>query len=128
MTIRSEIEGKLAAYAASKSIPVSYENVGFNQPNSGPFLEIYLFSIVRHNRDLAATKVRSTGLFQINCYAPVGDGMAVVEALVEDIVNTYPVLPKVGTVSIEIPLHASTGYIVDGFMCVPVTGRFRVES
>ena len=128
MTTRSEIESKLAAYATSKSIPVSYENVSFNQPCVGPFLEIYLFSTVRHNSDLAATHVRQKGLFQINCYGPVGDGMALVEALVEDIINIYPVLPKVGTVSIEAPLHASSGYIVDGFMCIPVTGRFRVES
>jgi hypothetical protein len=66
-------------------------------------------------------------MFQINCYAPLGGGMATVEGLAQQIIDLYPVLPKTGMVSIEAPLSASTGIPVDGFMCVPVTGRYRVE-
>lgn len=126
MTIRSEIESRLAAFAKTKNIPVAYENVSFTKPTDGPYLEVFLLDTAARSRNLSADK-RVTGMFQVNCYAPIGKGMAAIEALVDGVINTYPVLPKEGTVSIEAPLSASQGMPVDGFMCVPVTGRYRVE-
>jgi hypothetical protein len=129
MTIRSEIESRLAAYAAAQTpkIPVAYENVGFTKPTTGCYLEIFMLNSTATSRDVGASGVRYKGMFQINCYAPLGAGMSTVDALADAVIQVYPVLPKVGTVSVEAPLNASAGIPVDGFMCVPVTGRFRVE-
>lgn len=127
MTIRSEIESRLAAYAKANNIPVAYENVGFTKPTTGPFLEILMLNSAATLRNVAADGSRVTGMFQVNCFAPVGDGMATVEAIADGVIKAFPVLPKEGTVSIEAPLNASQGIIIDGFMCVPVTGRYRAE-
>lgn len=129
MTIRSEIESRLAAWASSQTpkIPVAYENVSFSKP-SGQFLEVYMLPGSAKNNGVDAVGVRTTGTFQINCYSPVGGGMAAVEALAAAVVALYPVVPKTGTVSIEAPLNASQAMPMDGFMCIPVRGRYRVET
>jgi hypothetical protein len=130
MTIRSEIESRLYAYAQAQTpkIPVSYENVSFVKPNTGHYLEVYLLDTVAQSRGVSAKGVRETGMFQINCYTSVGAGMASVEALAAAVKALYPVIPKTGTVSIEAPLSASSAVVIDGFVCIPVTGRYRVET
>ena len=106
---------------------MAYENVSFTKPTTGCYLEVYMLDSASTNRDVSAVKIRVRGLFQINCYAPLGTGMAVVEALADAVTDLYPVLPKVGTVSIEAPLSASSGIVDEAFMCIPVTGRYRAE-
>lgn len=133
MSIRSEIETRLAAWANAQSpkIPVAYENVSFATPVTGSYLEVYMLDGSSRNRGVDAVGVRHTGMFQINCYVPLGGGttgMAAVEALADAVVALYPVLPKTGTVSVEGPLNASRAMPVDGFMCIPVRGRYRVEA
>lgn len=127
MTIRSEIETRLATLAKSRGIPVAYENVSFIKPLTGGYLEVHFLTSTSRNRDVAAQGVRITGMFQINCFAPLGKGMAEVEALSDAVIAAFPVLPKTGIVSIEAPLDAASAMELDGFVCLPVTGRYRVE-
>lgn len=130
MSTRSEIETRVATWAAAQSppIPVAYENIKFVKPLSGCYLEIYLLGDNTKSRDLTAERQRTTGMFQVSCYAPLNTGMAKVESLAASIVALFPVIPKTGTVSIETPLSGSAGYVDDTFICIPVTGRYRVES
>lgn len=129
MTIRSEIESRLATWAnlQNPKIPVSYENVSFVKPKTGQYLEVFLLDSISINPEISASDTRVIGTFQVNCYSPLGCGMASVEALAQNIIDLYPVLPKTGTVSIEAPLDAASGMIVEGYMCVPVSGRYRSE-
>lgn len=128
MSIRSEIEAKLAVYASTQipAIPVAYENVEFVKPANGKYLEIFFMDQARRSRNLR-TDVRVSGMFQINCYCKSSLGMAAVEALRDDIMALYPVLPKMNSVSIEAPLSATAGYNVDACICISVTGQYRVE-
>lgn len=129
MSIRSEIESRLATWASAQTpkIPVAYENVSFVKPSTGQYLEVYMLQSTAVNNGVDAEGVRHTGMFQINCYSPLNGGMAAVEALAATVVALYPVVPKTGTVSIEAPLNASQAMPLDGFMCIPVRGRYRVE-
>ena len=128
MSTRSEIESRLATWASAQKIPVAFENVPFTKPATGSYLEIYMLESLSTNRDVSAQEIRTRGTFQINCYAPVGNGMATVEALASSVIALYPVVPKVGMVSIESPLNGSHATTMEGFMCIPVRGRYRVES
>lgn len=127
MSIRSEIETKLLQYANAQSIPVAIEGVEFTKPTTGKYLELYFLDQGRMSRNLAADGVRTSGMFQIDCYAQVGRGMGEVEALRDAIFDLYPVVPKMNLVSIEAPLSATAGYERDGFVCIHVTGQYRAE-
>lgn len=130
MTTRSEIETRLSDWAKAQTppIPVAFQNVKFNKPLTGPFLEVYLLGDSSISSDLSASNVRTYGMFQINCYAPVNTGMAQVETLAQSVVDLYPVVPKTGTVSIEAPLNTSGSFVVDSYVCIPVRARYRTES
>lgn len=129
MSIRSEIESKLLQFAASQvpPLPVSYEGVEFVKPSTGGYLEIKMMDVARSSRNVAADGVRTYGMFQIDCYLPSGRGMGPLEALRDAIFNLYPVVPKMDLVSIEAPLSATKGYVVDNFVCTHVTGQYRSE-
>lgn len=129
MSIRSEIETKLLTYAAAQTppIPVAIEGAEFTKPTEGRYLEVFLLDQARNSRSVSADGIRVYGLFQINCYAPVGRGMKEIEALRDSIYELYPVVPKMNLVSIEAPLSATSAYERDGFVCIHVTGRYRVE-
>jgi hypothetical protein len=130
MTVRSEIETRLNDWAKAQvpPIPVAFQNVKFTKPLSGSYLELYFLGDNSMNRDLAASGVRTYGMFQVNCFAPVNTGMAQVEALAQSVKDLFPVLPKTGTVSIESPPNASGSYEADTFVCVPVRVSYRVET
>lgn len=130
MSLRSEIETKLAAFAASQTppIPVAYENKKFTKPSDGFYMEVVFLNSKPISNNLSASGVRMYGKFQISCYGKLGVGMSSIEALAQSIVDLYPVIPKTGTVSIEQPLSAGQGIVVDNFICIPITGNYRVEQ
>lgn len=127
MTVRIEVESILAAYAATKNLPVAYENVEFSQPEDGGWLELHFIADDSVVRGLDASGRTDIGMFQISIYVPQGEGMGAVSALAREIANLYPMVPKVGLTSIEAPAKISTGIIVDQYVCVPVTLRYRAE-
>jgi hypothetical protein len=127
MTIRSEIESRLAAVAVTLSLPVAYENITFIKPVDGNFLEIFFLTSTSLNRNVSASGYRTRGIFQINCYCPLNIGLGGLDATVDAIIAAFPVLPKIGTVSIDEPLSDGPALIVDASVMIPVTGRYRVE-
>ncbi len=130
MSVRSEIENKLVIFAAEQQppIPIAFEGVDFTKPIDGKYLELFMLANVSINKNVSASGKRTTGMFQINCYTPVGFGMAEVEALRDAVIELYPVVPKIGIVSIEAPLNSAMGFEVDTSICIPVTGKYRVET
>ena len=128
MSIRTEVEGRLAEFGANSfpTIPIAYENRKFTRPD-GKYLEVTFLGKTSVNRDVSADGVTTTGMFQVACYAPIGKGMGDVEALAESVSALFPVLPKSGGYSVEAPPSISQGLLVDVFMCVVVTVRYRAE-
>jgi hypothetical protein len=129
MSVRSEIETRINNWAKAQMppIPVAFEGVNFTKP-VGPYLEVFMLGGNSKSRNVAADGVRTYGMFQVNCYAPVNKGMGEVEALRDDIIALFPVLPKTGAVSIEQPLSWSGSDVIDGHVFVPVRGNYRIES
>jgi hypothetical protein len=130
MTARSEIENRLLAWANSKSppIPIASENSKFKKPTDGSWLEFVMLNGVPTNRNVAAAGYRLRGQFQINIYGPAGIGAGGIEELANEIVNIFPVIPKIGTVSIEQPLSPAPLITTIGTsVCMPITGKYRIE-
>lgn len=129
MSIRTEIEKKLATFAAAQvpPIPVAYENVEFIKPATGRYLRIMFLDSASVSRNVAASGKRTTGMFQIDVCAPLGKGMKELEALRDAVVDLYPVVPKLETVSVEQPLSWSGSDTDDTHIIVPLTGQYRTE-
>jgi hypothetical protein len=130
MSLRTEIESKLDAWAASQvpPIPVAYENKDFAKPTTGSYLQIFFLTPAVVNPDVAAERERETGIFQINICVPQNTGSKKATDLIAALRALFPVLPKTGTVSIERPANVSGGFNrTDGFFVTPVSFSYRQE-
>ena len=87
MTIRSELETKLATYATSKSIPVAWEGFPFTPPNSGVYLQPMLLNASSVCPTLDGIRTRTRGIFQVNIIIKDGVGSKDLENVVADIVS-----------------------------------------
>lgn len=131
MSVRSELEVRLAAFAAAQSpaIPVSYQSVPFTKPASSPFMECFIVSASTITTTVDARRQRERGNFQVNLWWPSGVGAGKVEALAKSLALAFPVIPKQGTVSIEDSANVRN-LILDqaGWIIAPVSIPYRAES
>ena len=126
-TLRKEIEDKVAAWAATKSIPIAYENVTFVKPST-TFIELYIIPATTVNPTVAAKRATLYGMIQFNIYCKSGEGSKKSEDLAQELIDLFPVVPKIGTVSIE-----QTGSIMNPlydsqWRVLPVRIRYRQEQ
>lgn len=128
MTIRSEVEAKLASFASSQipPIPVAFENVAFSPP-PGEWIEITFLNSNTVNRDVAAKGKTEHGSFQINVYTKLGIGTGRATELASEVASLFPVLPKEGSFSVESPPNTAKGFPEGDHWCVPTTVRYRAE-
>lgn len=126
MTVRTEIESRLLAYAQAEMLPVAFENASF-EPPAGDWLSLYFLSPSLLNRNLAAEGVREEGMFQVSIFTKQGTGTGRSNELVRQVSALFPVLPKDGLVSIESPPTPAKGFPDGSHWCVPVTVRYRAE-
>ena len=129
--IRKALEGRLAAWANAQSpkVPVAFEEAPFTKPTSGKFLEAFLVPAITLDRDVSGNGKRYLGIFQVNCWALSGKGMAEVEALAASVISLFPLLPKQGNVSIESTPYAESAMDDSaGWTITPVTIKYRYET
>lgn len=130
-TIRQEIEGRIAAFAAAQVPPiaVSYENVPFTPPVGVPWLECYIMSAGTTFATVDASSNRERGTICVNVYVPAGQGVGKADAIAAQIVKLFPVIPKTGMVSIEDPVNTGQFKLTNnGWGCIPCSCPYRVES
>ena len=132
MTLRSELETRLLAFANSYSpiLPVSLENVPDDtittaKTNLQPFLESFIKKASSNVITVDATRFRERGVLQINVWwpSPYGEeyGMGGVEAIAQAIQNTFVVYPRIGSVYFTDIAHSSPKIMdVAGWIIVPV--------
>lgn len=128
-TVRQEIESKLKEWAAAKypTLPIAFENVSFTKPD-GDWIQIVFIPATTVNNNVAASRATLYGLFQINIYTKNDTGTKKSEMLAQSLIDLFPVVPKVGTVSIE-----QTGSIMNPmydaqWRVTPVRFRYRQEN
>jgi hypothetical protein len=123
------LEGRLKTWATAQSIPVAWQNTAFTKPAT-QFLEPFLIPVVVNNSNVAGKRATYLGIFQVNCWSPIGPGMGDVETLAQSVVNLFPLLPKVGGVSIESTPSALDAIKDDSgnWIIVPVRISYRYEA
>lgn len=127
--IRSELETKLAAFAAAHvpPLPVAYEGVPFIKP-SGPFLECFLKKSGTLDVTVDGTRQRELGLFLVNVWVKDGAGSAVAEDIAQGIINYFPIVPQTFSVNISNTPNASPAIVdANGWRVIPISIRWRAE-
>jgi hypothetical protein len=129
MNIRQEVESAIAAYARANNMTCSFEGVPFNKPVNAPWLEVMFLMSSTMNPTVDGSRVRKTGVFQINTYVPVGKGMKALDSLSDDIVALFPFDRKelYQTFSVEQTPNASQAMIDAGFIWCAVRVKYRQE-
>lgn len=141
MTTRSELENRLKVFADNfvnvsninpgpLPLPVALENASFKRPESpAPYLECFLSKGDTISATVDAMRNRERGVWAVNCYVPSNLGMGLLEQIVQGVMDTFRVIPKLGTVSIESPGNTSK-MVIDaaGWACIPITFPYRVET
>lgn len=131
LSVRQELESRLAAFAAAQSPPlaVAWEGISFTRPTGSPWLECFLISSNTISATVDATRNRERGSLSINVWYPSGVGVGKADSLAASLVKTFPVIPKQGSVSIEQPGNTSkVMYDIAGWICINVNLPYRVES
>lgn len=130
MSIRSELEGRLKSWADSQlpKIPIAFEGFALNKPSSGLFLQPFLLPAMTQNPTVDANRTRELGIFHVNCWGLDGQGLGRVDDLANEIIKLFPVLPKVGTVSIERTPSKHQPMYDSGWVIIPVVVYYRKEG
>ena len=126
--IRSELEQRLSTWANSFNpvITVAWESSPFTLPTDR-YLQPFLIPATTVNPTVDGSRKRYIGIYQVNIYVKSGKGIKQISELVDSLVNYFPIVPKVGNVSIEQTPYSSTGVTVDGWYVVPVSIPYRME-
>lgn len=128
-TVRRALETRLHAWASSQSLPIAHENEAFTKPTAGVWLECFLIPNTTSNRETTAQHARYRGLFQVNVWGEKGEGLGILSNLADSLVGEFPVVPKVGGVSIEKPPHIGRPILDDsGWIALPVLMSYRFEA
>lgn len=129
--IRAALEGRLKTWADAQVPVVRFapENVSFVKPTDGSlWVEPFLIPNVTMNNELSGSRKTLLGLFQVNCWAPKGQGMRPVETLAQNVIDLFPLVPKFGAVSIESTPYAGRPDESDSsWVIVPVLMQYRYE-
>lgn len=129
--IRAAFETRLKAWADAQvpKIPIAFEGKSFTKPASGGYLQPLLVPNVTVDADLSGRRKRLLGIFEVNCWYPSGTGMGGVEQLAQSIVSLFPLLPKLGNVSVENTPYAERQMEDEaGWLIVPVVIMYRYET
>lgn len=134
--IRTELETRLTNWANSFTPPiqVALEGVPFNKPNEdaslpkNPFVEAFILPGVTINPSVAGNDKREIGIFQVNVWCPDGRGTGQITAIAESLVSAFPVIPKMGYVSIERTPSTAQSMPENDWRVIPVSINYRLDS
>lgn len=129
--IRQLYEQRLATWAATKSLPIAWQNVPFTAP-SGTYLRAFLLPADTDSQDLAGAHRAYTGVFQVSIVAPAGQGSVVAETLAAELDALFPnnLLLSSGAFGAQIVSPCSTGPAIqdDTRYTLPVWFRYRADT
>lgn len=89
LKVRSALETRLAAFAATKSLPVVWENI--KTLPTGNYLKAFMFPADTIDPSFGNRHRRYTGLLRVTYYSTdINKGIATVQSTVEDLVEYFP--------------------------------------
>lgn len=129
--IRSTITTALVTWANTKDIPVVRESQNFDKPeDNGTFITVSISPADTILADVAGESKRYLGEVMINIWVKDGTGSGEAEALAEEIVSLFPVVPRNYLPVCITSLPSMKSSILDdsGYRVTPICFNYRLEA
>ena len=132
MTVRSDLEIRLKNWADNHNpvIKVAWQDVPFDKPIDGAlFVQPFITPSKSRNTNLDGKRYKELGVWQINVWVLDGRGSSTKsEMIANELINLFPVVPKVSDTSIEQTGYMERSDVVSGWRITPVCFYYRKES
>ena len=129
--VRRAFEVPLAAYAATKSMEVGFDNVKFDPP-AALHLRAYLLPAGTGSDDLAGEHRRYEGTFQVTVMAPAGEGANAAEVVAGEIADLFPINAPLQVdgrrVVLLSPMSQAAGQQEAAWYSIPVSCAYRLDT
>lgn len=130
MSVRSDLESRLATWAASQNPPIeiSWEGMSYDKPSSSLFLQAIISPSKPSMAGVSGIRYRELGILHINIWGLDGKGSSEVESIAQALVNLFPVFPKFAETSIEQVGAIGQAEIINGYRVLPISFYYRRET
>lgn len=129
--IRSAFESRLATWAASKGLPVVWQNVGAGSV-TGDHLRAFLLPAQTLSSDLAGQHRGYRGIFQVSIFTRPNIGANRAESLARELDDLFPVALRMLsaglTVQVMTPMASRPSIVETDWYSVPVDCRYEAHE
>ena len=129
--IRAAFESRLATWAASKALPVVWQNVGAGNM-TGDHLRAYLLPAQTLSMDIAGEHRGYRGVFQVSIFTKPGIGANRAESLARELDELFPVANRMlsagVTVQIMTPMATRPAVSETDWFHLPVDCRYAADE
>jgi len=129
--VRNAFESRLAAWAASKALPVVWQNVGAGNM-TGDHLRAYLLPAQTLSMDLAGEHRGYRGVFQVSIFTRPNIGANRAESLARELDDLFPVALRMLsaglTVQVMTPMASRPSIVETDWYSVPVDCRYEAHE
>ena len=129
--IRSAFESRLATWAASKALPVVWQNVGAGNM-TGDHLRAFLLPAQTLSMDIAGEHRGYRGVFQVSIFTKPGIGANRAESLARELDELFPVAKRMlsagVTVQIMTPMATRPAVSETDWFHLPVDCRYAADE
>lgn len=129
--IRAAFESRLATWAASKALPVVWQNVGAGNM-TGDHLRAFLLPAQTLTSDLAGKHRGYRGVFQVSIFTRPNIGANRAEVLAGELDDLFPVALRMLsaglTVQVMTPMASRPSIVETDWYSVPVDCRYGAEE
>lgn len=129
--IRAAFESRLAAWAASKGLPVVWQNVGAGNM-TGDHLRAFLLPAQTLSMDIAGEHRGYRGVFQVSIFTRPNIGANRAESLARELDELFPVALRMLsaglTVQVMTPMASRPSIVETDWYSVPVDCRYGAEE
>ena len=129
--IRAAFESRLATWAASKALPVVWQNVGAGNM-TGDHLRAYLLPAQTLSMDIAGEHRGYRGVFQVSIFTSPGIGANRAEVLARELDELFPVAERIlsagVTVQIMTPMATRPAVSETDWFHLPVDCRYAADE
>lgn len=131
-TIRSIYEKRLSAWAASKGLRVTCQNVAFTPAEGETYLAAFVLPAGTDSITLGGDHKSYTGVFQVNVVTPAGSGSGAAESLVYELAELFPLYLRLIQgdfgVLVMTPVDPGPGVTGDTTYTVSASFQYRADT
>lgn len=128
--IRAAFETRLAAWAATKSLPVAYENASFTQPAEA-YVRVFVLPAATTSETMDVLHRGYKGVIQVTVVLPLDAGSQQAQGIAAELDALLP-MPGFNhdgiRVNMTAPMSMRPAIKEEGRYAFPISGNYRVDT